>query len=215
DARPGGRRAAGPLGDHPRRPRRRRGPPRRGLLGRRPGRLGATAARDRTPPAGRHAAVGGGAAQRHHRARTGPTPSPGSTQQPHARVAGPRTAGNRRNPRGGRTLSRTLMANRVTVAYGRDAPVLRDVSAIAQPGRVLAVTGPSGAGKTTLLWALAGLLRPVEGVVTVDGVPLRNRDHGVAERIVLIPQDNGLAPILTAAENISVALLAVGAGAAD
>ena len=107
------------------------------------------------------------------------------------------------------------MANRVTVAYGKDRPVLRDVSAVAQPGRVLAVTGPSGAGKTTLLWALAGLLRPAEGVVTVDGVPLRDRDHGVAERIVLVPQDNGLAPILTAAENIAVALLAVGAGPAD
>ena len=112
-------------------------------------------------------------------------------------------------------MSRTLVADRVTVAYGKDRPVLRDVSATAVPGRVLAVTGPSGAGKTTLLWAMAGLLRPVEGSVTVDGAPLRDRDHAVAQRIVLVPQDNGLAPILTAAENIAVALLAGGASAAD
>ncbi len=112
-------------------------------------------------------------------------------------------------------MSKTLFADRVTVAYGKDRPVLRDVSVAVVPGRVLAVTGPSGAGKTTLLWAMAGLLRPVEGRVTVDGTPLAGRDHALAQRIVLIPQDNGLAPILTAAENVSVALLAAGASSSD
>ncbi len=112
-------------------------------------------------------------------------------------------------------MSRTLIADRVTVAYGKDRPVLRDVSAIAVPGRVLAVTGPSGAGKTTLLWTLAGLLRPAEGNITVDGAQLRDRDHAVSARIVLVPQDNGLAPILTASENVTVALLATGSSAAD
>jgi putative ABC transport system ATP-binding protein len=112
-------------------------------------------------------------------------------------------------------MSKTLFADRVTVAYGKDRPVLRDVSAAVVPGRVLAVTGPSGAGKTTLLWAMAGLLRPVDGQVTVDGAPLRDRDHAVQQRIVLIPQDNGLAPILTASENVSVALLATGSSPSD
>jgi putative ABC transport system ATP-binding protein len=112
-------------------------------------------------------------------------------------------------------MSRTLTADRLTVAYGRDRPVLRDVSLMAVPGKVLAVTGPSGAGKTTLLWTLAGLLTPVDGSVSVDGIGLRDRDHAVAQRIVLIPQDNGLAPILTASENVTVALLAGGASASD
>lgn len=104
---------------------------------------------------------------------------------------------------------RTLMADRITVAYDRNV-VLRDISVAAEPGRMLAVTGPSGAGKTTLLWAMAGLVRPVSGAVTVAGVQLRNRDHAVSEHVVLIPQDNGLAPILTAQENIQVALIACG-----
>jgi putative ABC transport system ATP-binding protein len=112
-------------------------------------------------------------------------------------------------------MSTMLVADRLTVAYGNDRPVLRDVSLVAIPGRVLAVTGPSGSGKTTLLWTLAGLLKPAEGGVTVDGVPLRDRDHAVAQGIVLIPQDNGLAPILTAAENVTVALLAAGVAAPD
>jgi putative ABC transport system ATP-binding protein len=103
----------------------------------------------------------------------------------------------------------TLMVDRLTVAYDRTV-VLRDVSASAQPGRMLAVTGPSGAGKTTLLWAMAGLVKPAGGAVTVGGKALRNRDQAVAERVVLVPQDNGLAPILTAGENVQVALVANG-----
>ncbi|BCJ72659.1 ABC transporter ATP-binding protein [Catellatospora sp. IY07-71] len=112
-------------------------------------------------------------------------------------------------------MSRTLLAERITMAYTRDRAVLRDLSAAAQPGRILAVTGASGAGKTTLLWALAGLLRPAEGRVSLDGTPVRDRDHAVDQGIVLIPQHNGLAPTLTASENILVALVSAGMRAAD
>ena len=103
-----------------------------------------------------------------------------------------------------------LVADRVSVAYGRARPVVRDISVAPGKGRILAVTGASGAGKTTLLMALAGMLRPMEGSVTIHGVALRDRDHAVENRVVLIPQTNGLAPVLTAAENIQVALLAHG-----
>ncbi|MET8352412.1 ATP-binding cassette domain-containing protein [Micromonospora sp. NPDC005206] len=103
-----------------------------------------------------------------------------------------------------------LTIQRMTLGYGDAPPVLTDVSVTVRPGRVLALTGSSGAGKTTLLNAMAGLLRPRDGAVTVDGQPLRDRDHAVDHRIVLIPQDNGLAPILTAAENVQVTLVAGG-----
>ncbi|MBG6103354.1 ABC transporter ATP-binding protein [Micromonospora vinacea] len=104
-----------------------------------------------------------------------------------------------------------LSLHGVSVGYGDAPAVLTDISVTVRPGRVLALTGSSGAGKTTLLHAMAGLLRPRDGSVTVDGKPLRDRDHAVEHRIVLIPQDNGLAPILTAAENLQVALTADGA----
>jgi putative ABC transport system ATP-binding protein len=107
-------------------------------------------------------------------------------------------------------MSKTIVVNRVSVGYGKGDPVLRDVTTVVIPGRLLAVTGPSGAGKTTLLWTMAGLLRPAAGSVTVDDEPIRDRDHAVAAKIVLIPQDNGLAAILTAAENVQVALIAGG-----
>ena len=109
----------------------------------------------------------------------------------------------------------TLVVDGVTVGYGRDEPVLVDVSVTLEPGYLLAVTGPSGAGKSTLLGAMAGLLRPRAGTVAVEGAALRDRDHAVAQGIVLVPQDNGLAAILTAGENIQVALIARGATPAE
>jgi putative ABC transport system ATP-binding protein len=100
-----------------------------------------------------------------------------------------------------------LVVDAVSVAYPGTV-VLRDVSVTARPGRILAVTGPSGAGKTTLLSAMAGLVRPVQGVVRLDDTAVRSRDQAVGLAIVIVPQENGLAPILTAAENIQVALVA-------
>ncbi len=88
--------------------------------------------------------------------------------------------------------------------------VLRGVDLRVRPGSMLAVTGPSGAGKTTLLWALAGLVRPDRGEVRVAGEVPRDRDRTSAAGVVLVPQDNALAGVLTAAENVLVPLLAAG-----
>jgi len=46
---------------------------------------------------------------------------------------------------------------------------LRDVSFRVPPGESLAVIGPNGAGKSTMLQVLAGILRPDEGAIEVNG----------------------------------------------
>jgi putative ABC transport system ATP-binding protein len=100
-----------------------------------------------------------------------------------------------------------VRAREIEVAFDEHV-VLTRVDLEVQPGRLVAVTGPSGAGKTTLLWVLAGLLRPHNGEVLIGGETPRDRDAACAAGVVLIPQDNALATVLTAAENILVPLLA-------
>ncbi|MCL2533589.1 MAG: thiol reductant ABC exporter subunit CydC [Nocardiaceae bacterium] len=66
------------------------------------------------------------------------------------------------------------------------APLDLDIA----PGSRIAVVGASGAGKTTLLMTLAGLLPPVEGSVSVDGLPIeRLRPDDVRHRIGFFAED--------------------------
>ena len=55
---------------------------------------------------------------------------------------------------------------------GRE-PVLHDLDLVLEPGRKLALVGPSGAGKTTVVSLLLRFLDPVAGRVTLDGTDVR------------------------------------------
>lgn len=54
-----------------------------------------------------------------------------------------------------------------------ETPALSNISFAVTTGEFLAVVGPSGCGKSTLLSLLCGLLEPEEGVILIDGVPIR------------------------------------------
>ena len=84
--------------------------------------------------------------------------------------------------------------------------ILDGVSVEIHPGEVLAVMGPSGSGKSSLLALLAGLERPDSGTVTLRGEPLT----GVPASFGIVLQGYGLVNLLTAAENVEVALQARG-----
>ena len=78
-----------------------------------------------------------------------------------------------------------------------------------EAGHSVAVTGPSGSGKTSLLAILAGLTPPSEGTVLIDGEPV-TRFAGPARGVSVVLQGYGLVSLLTAAENVEVALRAAG-----
>ncbi len=100
-----------------------------------------------------------------------------------------------------------IQVENITVAYG-DLIAVDDVSFSVPPGFVLAVSGPSGAGKSSLLWAIAGAAEVLTGKVEVDGLLISDRPSAAAHGVVLIPQGNGLARVLTARENLTIPLLA-------
>ncbi|GAA4489611.1 thiol reductant ABC exporter subunit CydC [Rhodococcus olei] len=73
------------------------------------------------------------------------------------------------------------------------------------PGSRTAVVGPSGAGKTTLLMTLAGLLPPVAGTVTVNGVPIDDSDPGTLRHEVGFFAEDAHLFDTTLLENLRVA----------
>ncbi|MEN6457832.1 MAG: ABC transporter ATP-binding protein [Thermoguttaceae bacterium] len=92
---------------------------------------------------------------------------------------------------------------------------LRDVSLTIEQGQFVAVMGASGSGKSTLLHVMAGLTRPEEGRVWVDGqnlaaMPDRELTLFRRRRIGLVFQAFNLIPTLTARDNILLPVLADG-----
>ena len=81
-----------------------------------------------------------------------------------------------------------LAAENLTVRRGGRA-ILDGVSARFEGGGLVAVIGANGAGKSTLLAVLAGLLKPDDGVVSLDGEPLaRIEGRALARRRGFLPQ---------------------------
>ena len=89
-----------------------------------------------------------------------------------------------------------------------DVPVVRDVNLHVDAGEVVALLGPNGAGKTTTLLTVSGLLKVLEGSVTVLGEPTNvGAPHKTAKSgLAHVPEDRSLFFGLTVRENLRVGL---------
>jgi ATP-binding cassette subfamily B protein len=58
--------------------------------------------------------------------------------------------------------------------YEAGRPVIKNVSLSVEPGKMLGIVGKSGAGKSTLVNLVARLYDLKEGLITVDGVPVKD-----------------------------------------
>lgn len=72
-------------------------------------------------------------------------------------------------------LEKEIEFRNVTFAYN-DKPVLRNVNIHIPKNTTVALVGESGSGKSTIVDLLTGLLRPQQGEVLVDGIPLHESD---------------------------------------
>jgi ATP-binding cassette subfamily C protein len=68
-------------------------------------------------------------------------------------------------------LKQTIHLENVNFAYDNQQ-VLQNVSLTFPKGQIIAIVGPSGSGKTTLVDIVIGLLRPQQGEVWIDDLPL-------------------------------------------
>jgi ATP-binding cassette subfamily B multidrug efflux pump len=78
----------------------------------------------------------------------------------------------------------------VDFSYSPDAPLIRDLSFVAEPGQTVAIVGPTGAGKTTLVNLLMRFYDIDAGRITIDGVDTaRMRRDDVRRNIGMVLQD--------------------------
>ncbi|MFN4361915.1 MAG: ATP-binding cassette domain-containing protein [Hylemonella sp.] len=108
-------------------------------------------------------------------------------------------------PRAADTTERPEMlgVGALVAGYGAE-PVLHGIDLQVRQGEVVALLGANGAGKSTLMKALAGLHRPVQGGIHLEGRELKNlgAEQVVAQGVVLVPEGRQVFPELSVLDNI-------------
>ena len=93
-----------------------------------------------------------------------------------------------------------LQAKGLTIRTRTDVSLLSDISFHIEPGDLVALTGMSGSGKSTLLQSLAGLRKPTEGEILIDGVSLYANLKAFRPSIGFVPDEYALQENLTVSE---------------
>jgi NitT/TauT family transport system ATP-binding protein len=99
-----------------------------------------------------------------------------------------------------------LAVRRVGHTFSNEVVALRNVDIDVHSGEFVCLLGPSGCGKSTLLYALAGLVKPSGGHISLDGRDVK----GPGPDRVLVFQAPALYPWLTVRQNLVFALRAKG-----
>jgi putative ABC transport system ATP-binding protein len=112
-------------------------------------------------------------------------------------------------------MASLITVQNVSKSYWRDKieiPVLNNITINVEQGEFLALMGPSGSGKTTLLNLIAGIDKPSNGTITVNGTDISSLGESAlakwrANNVGFIFQFYNLIPVLTAFENVELPLL--------
>jgi ATP-binding cassette subfamily B protein len=93
----------------------------------------------------------------------------------------------------------------VTFGYDPAKPVLRELDLDVEPGRTVALVGPTGSGKTTLVMLIPRLYDVDAGALLVDGVDVRSVDPASLRREVAVVSDDAFLFSAPLRDNIAYA----------
>jgi len=82
-----------------------------------------------------------------------------------------------------------VVVSNLNKVYAGGFRALNAINLEIRAGEIFALLGPNGAGKTTLIGAIAGLVRPTSGAVTVDGCDTVKDYRAARAKIGLVPQE--------------------------
>lgn len=81
----------------------------------------------------------------------------------------------------------------VSFGYRPDVPILKHISLDVQPGKMIALVGPTGAGKTTIINLLSRFYEIDSGVIRLDGHDIREiNKYDLRQRLGIVLQDTFL-----------------------
>lgn len=98
-----------------------------------------------------------------------------------------------------------LNVENVDFFYG-EIQILKNISLKVDDGEFVAIFGPNGHGKSTLLKVICGLLKPLNGRITLNGSQLdKMSTKSIVEKgLVYIPEDRNLFPEMTVMDNLKI-----------
>src|SRR5690554_3968372 len=86
-----------------------------------------------------------------------------------------------------------LVFEDVTFSYTKDAPLIENLNLTVEPGRTVAIVGPTGAGKTTLVNLIMRFYELDGGRITLDGVDIKEMTRAdLRSRTGMVLQDTWL-----------------------
>ena len=99
-----------------------------------------------------------------------------------------------------------LTATGIVAGYGAADEILKGVDLRVEPGEIVGIIGPNGAGKSTLLKAIAGLLKPKAGSISLNGQDITGREPRDISRLGLayVPQEHNIFPSMSVRENLEM-----------
>ena len=97
------------------------------------------------------------------------------------------------------TISLRDIGQVFTTASGRETTALQGISFDIARHEFVALVGPSGCGKSTILRIIAGLIRPSQGIASINGAPVT----GPCDEIGIVFQRPTLLPWLSVLDNVT------------